>query len=263
MKSPIKWVGSKRSIVKELLERMPKSFSSYNEPFFGGGTLFFNLTLSDDIQVCINDQNQKLMITYQVIRDHVEELILELEHHKKLHCEEYYYLIRHAFNTDVRGPVKLAGLFLYLNKTCYNGLYRTNKQNKFNTPIGRYKKPAILEAMLLRQASQKLQNVAINCDDFRKITPQRGTMYYLDPPYDEAYCGYTNSLFTKEDQKDLTNLCMNIHDNGGLFMLSNSNTDLIKELYKDFYIESVSSMRTVSCKPTQRKRIDELLIRNF
>lgn len=261
MKSPIKWVGSKKSIVKELIERLPPTYESYNESFFGGGTLFFEL--KPNVPVFLSDKNERLIITFQTIRDNVDDLISELKFHKANHCKEYYLEARERFNVE-QDKIKLAALFVYLNKTCYNGLYRVSKRkNEFNVPMGSYKKPAILDIKTLQEASLCLRNANISVADFRSNQITQKSFYYFDPPYHNAYNKYTNDLFGEFEQQSLAAHCMTIHDNGGFFMLSNSDTPFIRELYKDFYIESVSGMRKVSCKSTQRRRVDELLIRNF
>lgn len=255
----VKWVGGKRSILPELIARMPKAYGSYHEPFIGGGALFFE---AQPNKAFISDVNFHLIITYQVVRDQVEELIKALKVHAGKHDAEYFTASREKLHGE-KDPVKLAALFIYINKTCFNGLYRVNKAGKFNVPIGSYKDPAILDADNLRNASQMLQGVDIQQRPFIQTPIITGDFYYLDPPYHKTYDGYNGGGFGDEEHEKLAAMCRKIHAAGGFFMLSNSDTDFVRGLYKGFTIEDVMASRMVSCKGQQRGKENELIIRNY
>lgn len=255
----LKWVGGKRSILPALSERIPKSFNAYHEPFLGGGALFFEI---QPRKAFLSDVNFHLIITFQVVRDNVEDLIKALTAHAKNHTKEYFGKAREKLFVE-KDPVKLAGLFIYLNKTCYNGLYRVNKTGKFNVPIGSYKNPAILDADNLRNVSKLLQGVNIEQRPFMQTIVNKDDFYYLDPPYHKTYDGYNGGGFADSEHEQLAKLCHKIHAAGGKFMLSNSDTDFVRNLYKSYNIEDVMASRMVSCKGTQRGKENELIIRNY
>jgi DNA adenine methylase len=158
---------------------------------------------------------------------------------------------------------KLASLFIYLNKTCFNGLYRVNKSGEFNVPMGDYKAPPILDEENLRSASALLQGVKIHQQSFDRVKPKKGGFYYIDPPYHETYSQYDGSGFGDKKHEELAKFCKEIDKIGGYFMVSNSDTDLVRTLYKGYTIEEVSASRSVSCKAHQRGKQNELLIRNY
>lgn len=255
----LKWVGGKRSILDELVQRMPKEYTSYNEPFLGGGALFFAVKPEN---ATLSDVNFHLIITFQAVRDDVEKLIELLETHAKKHSKEYYLKARKQLVKE-KDATKIAAWFIYLNKTCFNGLYRVNKSGEFNVPMGDYKVPPILDAENLRAASKVLHGADIIQRDFLQVKPQKGAFYYIDPPYHETYDGYSGKGFADKEHIALAELCHEIHKKGGYFMLSNSDTDLVQTLYKSYTIEQVAAMRSVSCKSHQRGRENELLIRNY
>jgi len=255
----LKWVGGKRSILDELTKRIPASYKTYNELFLGGGALFFFLQPEKAI---LSDINFHLIITFQAVRDDVDGLIQHLKVHASNHNKTYFLNARKRLFRE-KDKIKIAALFIYLNKTCYNGLYRVNQMGKFNVPIGDYKDPAILDEENLRLCSTVLQDVEICQQDFSQIEPKKEGFYYLDPPYHETYSLYTGSGFGDEEHKSLAKFCQKIHSAGGFFMVSNSDTELIRSLYKQFTIEQVSASRSVSCKGNQRGKEQELIIRNY
>jgi DNA adenine methylase len=255
----LKWVGGKRSILPLLVERMPKEYTSYHEVFVGGGALFFDRQPKNAF---LSDINFHLIITYQAVRDDVERLIELLRSHSGVHKKEYYLAMRLGLHTET-DPTKIAALFIYLNKTCYNGLYRVNKAGGFNVPMGDYKDPTILDETTLRNDSKLLQGVTITQHSFTQIKPKKGAFYYLDPPYHKTYNGYDGGGFGDEEHIKLAELCHKIHRAGGYFMLSNSDTDFVKNLYKAYTIEDVMASRSVSCKSNQRGKENELIIRNY
>ncbi len=259
IKPVIKWVGGKRSILHELRGRMPRIVTKYFEPFIGGGALCFSLQHS---QSYISDTNTHLITMYTAIRDDVQRVINFLKLHKELHNKEYYYNIRSQFNTETE-KFALAAMFIYINKTCFNGLYRVNRSGGFNVPIGNYKSPAILDEDALNTLSKYLQTVEIHNHGFSECPIEKNAFYYFDPPYHETYSNYSAAGFNDEAHITLAEMCHKIHNNGSLFMLSNSNTAFINELYSAFSIGLVSALRSVSRKGNQRGRVDEVLITNY
>jgi DNA adenine methylase len=255
----IKWVGGKRSIIPELLARMPATYSKYYEPFLGGGALFF---AAKPQAAYLSDINFHLTIAFRVVRDHVEELIEVLRIHAAKHNKPYFLKARKRLFVE-RKHVEIAALFIYLNKTCYNGLYRVNKAGFFNVPMGSYDKPTILDEETLRLASGVLKSVDIKQQAFDQVPIEPGAFYYLDPPYHKTYSQYDGSGFGDAEHEALAAFCAKIHKVGGCFMLSNSDTAFVRKLYKGFHIEEVSASRFVSCKGGQRGKEQELIVTNY
>ena len=269
----VKWVGGKRSLLPELLRRVPADFKNYYEPFVGGGALFFALKNEGRLdlaggggQAFLSDINFDLINTYQVIQRDPEPLIARLEAHARKHSSEYYYDIRSQH--DLEDRIEIAARFVYLNKTCYNGLWRVNSKGEFNVPVGSAEKPAICQEENLRACHSVLQGVDIRIRDFRKLRAGVGDFVYFDPPYDPlaggSFTDYTRSGFGKEEQIELRDLCKDLHQQGVRFMLSNSDTDYVRELYSDsnFKLEKVKAPRMVNCKGDKRGAVGELLIGN-
>lgn len=255
----LKWVGGKRSILPELLKRMPDDFDAYYEPFMGGGALFFAVQPKE---AYLSDVNFHLVLTFKAVRDDVEGLIRQLKIHERLHNKEYYQKARLKLFKE-KDTTKLAALFIYLNKTCFNGLYRVNRAGGFNVPMGDYKTPNILDEENLRSVSKVLQNVDIEQHGFSHTKIHKKDFYYLDPPYHETYSGYDGSGFGDKEHEQLAEFCKKIDEKGGFFMLSNSDTPFVRNLYKGYNIEIVSASRMVSCKANQRGKENELIIRNY
>jgi DNA adenine methylase len=255
----IKWVGGKRSILPELLKRVPQEYDTYHEAFLGGGALYFSLQPKD---ACLSDINLHLIVTFKAVRDDVEGLIAQLKVHARLHNKEYYLKARKKLFKEIN-PTKLAALFIYLNKTCFNGLYRVNASGGFNVPMGDYKDPPILDEENLRNASKVLKGANIQQHGFSHVEIYKNDFYYLDPPYHETYEGYSSAGFGDKEHTELAAFCKKIDQKGGFFMLSNSDTPFVRELYKGYTIETVSASRSVSCKKHQRGKENELIIRNY
>lgn len=255
----IKWVGGKRSLLDTLTDRLPLKYDRYNELFLGGGAFFFNTA---PISATLCDANERLCTTYEVVRDYVDLLIEALAIHEKNHCHQYYYVQRGVFCADMN-PVDLAATFIYLNKTCFNGLYRVNKSGGFNVPIGTMGNSAILDECLLRAASAALKNADIINTSFEKVVPLSNGFYYLDPPYHKTYTDYVAGGFGEDMHEKLAEYCGQIDRVRGYFMLSNSDTPFIRDLYKGFKIEEVNASRSISCKGNGRGKTGELLIRNY
>jgi len=254
----LKWVGGKRSILPELLKRVPEDFEGYHEPFMGGGALFFALQPEE---AYLSDVNFHLVITFKAVRDNLSDVIKYLKTHQKNHCKEYY-LKQRVRLAEEKDPVKLASIFIYINKTCFNGLYRVNKGGGFNVPMGEYKNPKIVDEENLHNVSKVLKDVDIQQYGFEHAKVYKNDFYYIDPPYHQTYSGYDGSGFGDDEHIKLAEFCKKIDKKGGYFMLSNSDTPFVRELYKGYNIEIVSASRMVSCKAHQRGKTNELIIRN-
>lgn len=266
----LKWVGGKRQLLPEIIKRIPK-FSTYYEPFVGGGAVLFHLQPKKAV---INDVSWELMNVYQVIRDHVDELIDDLKKHKNE--EEYFYRIR-ELDRDMEkyeslSNVEKASRILYLNKTCYNGLFRVNKAGEFNSPFGNYKNPNIVNEPTLRAVSSYFNKADITflCCDYEAALKniRKGAFVYLDPPYDPVsdsanFTGYDKGGFGREEQIRLKSVCDRLDKRGIKFLLSNSATDFILDLYKDYRIEIIQAKRAINCNPNKRGEVDEVLVRNY
>lgn len=263
----VKWAGGKRQLVDILLSNVPPSFNRYFEPFVGGGALLFELQPQKAV---ISDINEELINAYQVIKDNVEELINSLKKHKN--TKEYYYAIR-AINPKTLTPVERASRFIYLNKTCFNGLYRENSKGQFNVPFGRYKNPKICDEENLRAVSEFLNKIEItilNCD--YKMTcemAKSGDFVYLDPPYypiskTASFTKYNKNDFSEKDQIELSEIFKELDRKGCYVMLSNSNTEFIKKLYANYRIQEIKANRFINCKANRRGKSNiEVLITNF
>ena len=261
----VKWVGGKRSILHEILPRLPKKFRGYYEPFVGGGALYFALvdTLGKSTLV---DLNQELILSYRAIKHSPRELIKSLQQHARNHSEEYYYYQR---GRKPRSYIETASRFIYLNKTCFNGLYRVNKKGVFNTPLGAYKNPNIVQTDTLLSCSESFKNVTIQCGDFESIDPKRGDFVYFDPPYypidGTSFTEYSKEDFTAADQERLHNFALRLRSKGVHVMLSNSKTIFIKKLYKEniFKKHIIQAPRFVNSKADGRRKVDEFLITTY
>jgi DNA adenine methylase len=238
---------------------MPKQYGTYRECFIGGGALFFHL---QPAKAYLSDINLHLMLAYQAVRDDVEKLITLLKNHERLHTEKYFGRARERLSAEP-DPTKVAALLIYLNKTCFNGVYRVNKAGKFNVPIGSYKDPKLFDEDVLRNDSKALQGVTLTQHPYNQTPVVMEDFYYLDPPYHKVYDGYDASRFSEDEHKNLATFCREINQAKGYFMLSNSDTPFVRELYKGFVIEQISAARSVSCKGDGRGKEDELVIRNY
>lgn len=254
------WAGGKRSIIKELEARLPKLYNNYYEPFIGGGALFFHLSPKN---ATISDKNFDLMTTYSVIKNKPQELIALLENLKNNHSKEHYYKIRKQFNNDKDNDIEVAARFIYLNRTCFNGVYSVNSKGEFNNSIGYYKNNLILEKDNILACSKALQEVIIKNQCYSAITPKKGDFVYLDPPYytinNRSSIKYTKLDFKEANQIELCEFCKNLHSQGVYFMLSNSDSQFIKNLYNNFIIEIINAPRNIN----GGKIVKDVLIRNY
>lgn len=274
----VKWAGGKRQLLDNLEHYFPKQFGTYFEPFLGGGAVFFRLTSKRlPFRTVLSDINEELIVTYRVVEKHVEELILALKDHKTKYDadqESYFYKVRKISLPELSklSEVDKAARLLFLNKTCFNGLYRVNSKGVFNVPFGRYKNPKICDENNLRAVSTalNLSEAKIFSGDFVDMTKQAeaGDFIYFDPPYHPmsstaSFTSYTENGFDEKDQKRLSNLCIELGERGCTVLLSNSNTPEIRALYKDpekFKIKEVSAMRAINCKGNLRTGHTELII---
>jgi DNA adenine methylase len=255
----LKWVGGKRSILSELTKRLPAQYGTYREPFIGGGALYF---ATQPGRAYLADVNFHLICAYKAVRDDVDTLIELLHGYEEKHNKDNFLKARKRLSTE-KDSTKIAALLIYLNKTCFNGLYRVNKAGEFNVPIGDYDDPSLFEEDVLRNDSKQLQGVTIQQHSFFHTPIAREDFFYLDPPYHELYAQYSGGGFGEDEHKRLATFCQEIQTSGAFFMLSNSDTDFVRGLYRRFHIEEVSAARTVSCKAHQRGRKNELIIRNY
>lgn len=268
-KPVIKWVGGKRQLLDDIKANMPSQFNRYFEPFIGGGAVFFSLQQENCF---INDYNPELTNLYEVIKNNPLELIHDLTQH--INNEEYYYTLRSLDRDQEKyqklSKIKRAGRFVFLNKTGYNGLYRVNKKGQNNVPYGKYKNPTIFDKENILKCSQLLQNTTITTGDFANIRHlvKKGDFVYFDPPYvplnaTSNFTAYTDKGFDDDMQFRLKELCDYIHTIGAYFLLSNSYTDFILDLYREYTIVTVEANRALNCKSTGRGKIKEVLVKNY
>ena len=254
----LKWAGGKRALVPEIVKHLPDQFGTYWEPFVGGGAVFFSLD-SRITQARLSDANMELMLTYRMLQKDPDGVISALQDHAGKHGKRHYKKVRDKQH-DEQDPVLLAARFIYLNKTCFNGLYRVNKSGRFNVPMGQYKNPTICDTDNLRNASEVLQGVSLKGGPFGEINPQSGDLIYCDPPYDGTFTSYTDCGFTDDNQKELRDACAGWRDAGAHVIISNSNTTLIRSLFSDWTLNEVRAGRNISCKGKDRGKETELLI---
>lgn len=271
----IKWVGGKRGLLSQILEKLPKQFENYHEPFLGGGAVFFELFsrgLLKDKKVYLSDINAELINTYLVVKNNPNKLINNLEEFKKNHNKEFYYQTRELDrqeNFKYLSDIQRATRFIYLNKTCFNGLYRVNKKGYFNTPIGSYKNPNIADKDTILSASEALQNAIILNQPFHKVinNANKNDLVYFDPPYypfnlTSSFTAYHENEFLDDKQKELFSIFEELDRKKCLVLHSNSDTEFIKNLYKKYDINFVQANRFINSKSSGRGKINEVLIRS-
>lgn len=267
----LKWVGGKRQLLDTLRPLLPKTISKYCEPFIGGGAMLFDLQPK---KALVNDINSDLILVYTVIRDSVDELIHRLEQFEN--TSEAFYAVRDWDRDRERyealSDIERAARIIYLNKTCYNGLYRVNNAGEFNSPFGNYKNPNIVNAPVLRAVSAYFNaaEITFSTVDYAELLQnvRRGTFVYLDPPYDpvsdtSSFTGYARGGFTKADQIRLRECCDELNRRGVRFMLSNSATDFIREQYAAYNITIVQAKRAINSVASKRGDVDEVVVRNY
>ena len=267
----VKWVGGKRQLLSEIEPLFPKRYTTYCEPFIGGGAVLFS---KQPRHAVVNDLNKDLITTYLVIRDDVRTLIELLKQYEN--TADYFYKVRDLDRDKEQysqlSSVEKAARLLYLNKTCYNGLFRVNSSGEFNSPFGNYKNPNIVNEPVLLAVNKYFCNndIAFYSEDFASTLKRikRGAFVYLDPPYDpvsdtSSFTGYNKGGFDRKEQIRLKNCCDELSANGIKFMLSNSSTDFIKELYNNYNITTVNANRAINSNGQKRGKVEEVIIRNY
>jgi DNA adenine methylase len=269
----VKWAGGKGQLLDQFKPLFPKKFNRYLEPFVGSGAIFFYVVQNfKPKEIIISDTNEELINSYEIIRDDVERLIVKLKKHKENHMTEgkKYYLTIRATNPNDLPSLERAARFIYLNKTCFNGLYRVNSKGKFNVPMGSYKNPNIVQEDRLRLVSELLKNVIIKVMSFEKVLDfaKKDDFIYFDPPYyplknKKSFTTYTKDPFMEKEQKLLSNVFKKLDKKGCSVMLSNSNTKFIKDLYPDYNIHLVQATRMINCNGKNRGKINEVVVTNY
>lgn len=287
----LKWAGGKTQLLEEIRKYYPfmnKSITKYAEPFVGGGAVLFDILSKYDLEeIYISDINGELINTYKIIRDNPNKLVKILFNMQMEFIsltindrKNYYLQKRERFNflkVNDNEAIEKAALMIFLNKTCFNGLFRVNKKGLFNVPMGAYKNPLICDKENIYVVSEKLKNVNIVCEDYKKSVDfiDEYTFVYIDPPYrpltdTSNFTAYTTDLFNDEKQKELANFIHTIHQKGAKVLVSNSdpknvneNDDFFDTIYKDYNIKRVEAARMINCNGKSRNKIKELLISNF
>lgn len=288
----IKWVGGKGQLIEQLEAKLPADFdnwdnATYIEPFIGGGAmLFYMLQQHPNIKrAVINDINPDLITCYRTVRDNVELLIpalrdIQAEYHALSDMEakrEMFMAVRQSYNEKNLDPIENTVKFFFLNRTCFNGLYRVNKRGLFNVPWGKYIQPQICDEYTLRTDSELLKRVEILEGDFEDTLSyaEGNTLFYFDPPYrplsdTSSFNDYTKDAFNDDSQVRLKEFCDHVNVDGYCFMLSNSDCkgkneadNFFEVLYANYYIDRVMASRNVNANGAKRGKISELLIRNY
>jgi DNA adenine methylase len=276
IKPYLKWAGGKRQILPEIKKRLPADIDSrlYYEPFVGAGAVFFDLLPKKAV---INDFNTQLIVTYRAIKNNVEDLVQLLKEHQRKNAGDYYYqkrnLDRDGASFDRLTETEKAARFIFLNKTCYNGLYRVNSRGLFNVPYGRYKNPLICEEPLLRRISAYLNSngisITITNEDFEKaVSGADGNSFvYFDPPYHSpkgtGFTGYQADGFGEREQERLGNVFAELTKRNVKCLLSNSDTEFIRDLYKAYEIIPVQAKRAINSDSSGRGFVGEVLVKNY
>jgi len=271
----VKWAGGKRQLIPILNQNLPESFGTYYEPFLGGGALLFHILTDKNGQKCsISDLNSDLVLAYTTIRDRIDALIISLKNHEKNYqkdSELYYYSIRES---NPRSEIEKTSRLIFLNRTCFNGLYRVNSKGKFNVPLGKYSNPNIINEENIRAVSHILQSsrISIKCRDFEAILrdAKKGDLIYFDPPYQPVsatanFTSYTTKDFTCDDLTRLAELCLKLDSRGCKVLLSNSDSKEVADIFakNPWKITKISANRSINSNSKKRTGHFELLIRNY
>ena len=269
----VKWAGGKRQVMAEIKKYLPEKYNTYYEPFVGGGAVFFELAPKKAV---LNDYNKELMNVFECIKDEAkfEKMCNELNHHEANHSEEYYYEIRDKDRDKSKfnklADYKRAARTIYLNKACFNGLYRVNSKNEFNVPFGKKNKVNTYEGQNLGivHCILNFNDIELMSCDFEETVKKakKGDFVYLDPPYDSdttTFNDYTENGFGKEEQKRLSEVFKDLDKRGCYVMLSNHNTKLINELYKDYNKHVIKAQRNINANGKKRGKIEEVIITNY
>ena len=259
----VKWVGGKRGLLSQMMEYIPEEFNNYFEPFVGGGALFFELYSRGRLKgknVYLFDINEELINTYNIVKNNPD------------HSKEFYYEIRlwdrqEGFKNKTN--IEKAARFIYLNRTCFNGLYRVNKKNQNNVPMGNYKNPKICNEKVIYGASKALQDITILNASYKEVLEyaKKDDLVYFDPPYyplegSPSFTSYSEFDFLDKEQEELFDTFLSLDKKGCNILHSNSHTEYIKELYKEYEIKEIMANRMINSKSNDRGKIKEILIRN-
>jgi DNA adenine methylase len=272
----VKWVGGKRGLLSQITPLLPEKFNNYFEPFVGGGALFFELQKQgklDGKKVYLFDINSELVNAYNVVKKSPKKLIKKLFEFKEKHTKEYYYEVR-AWDREENflelDKITRASRFIYLNKTCFNGLYRVNRKNQNNVPMGSYKNPNICDSDIIYSASYALQNATILNASYIDVLKYatKDDLVYFDPPYyplnpTSSFTAYSEFEFLDKEQEELFNVFQELNSKGCQIVHSNSDTEFINELYKEYNIEKIQANRFINSKSSGRGKISEVFIRSF
>jgi len=285
----LKWAGGKTQLISEIEKNLPNStIHTYIEPFVGSGAVLF-WVLGEFVlleKAVVNDINEDLINTYKTIQSTPKELVsilevLQEEYHSLDNLEdrkkEYYYQKRELFNNRKQNKTEHSALFIFLNRTCFNGLYRVNRKNEFNVPMGSYKKPTICDKSNIFAVSEALQKVELLCGDFEQTLnyTSANTLFYFDPPYKplnetSSFNSYAKDEFNDDEQIRLKEFCEKLDLLGHNWILSNSdvkgknpNDNFFDDLFSDFTIKRVDAKRSINANPQKRGKLTELLINNF
>lgn len=271
----VKWAGGKRQLIPILNRNLPESFGTYYEPFLGGGALLFHILTNKNGQKCsISDLNSDLVLAYTTIRDRIDALITSLKNHEKNYqkdSESYYYTIRES---NPRSEIEKTSRLIFLNRTCFNGLYRVNSKGKFNVPLGKYSNPNIVNEENIRAVSHILQSsrTAIKCRDFEAVLrdAKKGDLIYFDPPYQPVsatsnFTSYTTKDFTYDDLIRLAELCLKLDSRGCNVLLSNSDSQEVADIFakNPWKITRIAANRSINSNSKKRTGHFELLIKNY
>ena len=269
----VKWAGGKRQIMQEIKKYLPDKYNIYYEPFVGGGAVFFELAPKKAV---LNDYNRELMNVFECIKDEVkfEKMCSELNHHEANHSEKYYYELRDKDRDKTKfnkmADYKRAARTIYLNKACFNGLYRVNAKNEFNVPFGKKNKVNTYGGQNLGivHCILNFNDIKLLSCDFEEAvkSAKKGDFIYFVPPYDSdtsTFNSYTEDGFGKEEQKRLAKLFKKLDEKGCYLMLSNHNTKLVNELYGKFNIHVITAKRNISANGKKRGKIEEVIITNY
>jgi len=266
----LKWVGGKGKLRHALSGLLPPGVKlmRHVEPFIGGGALFF-ARAPERALLC--DINRDLIATYEAVRDDVQAVLSQLKRLARSHDEQGYYAERERYNErSHKNRAERAAQFIYLNKTCFNGLYRVNRRGEFNVPMGRYTKPNIADSETLFLASAALRSAELRCTPFESMLSdvRPGDFVYMDPPYEPLsrtanFTSYAQDGFSQEKQTDLRNVFRELDRRGAKLMLSNSDVPFIRDLYRGYDIQQVFAPRAVSCDAKSRGPVSEVVVRNY
>lgn len=264
----LKWAGGKTQLLKHYTRLFPAEFNRYFEPFLGGGAVFFHMVAKNpDLRAFLSDSNGELINCYNMVKNELPSVIRYLKKHRN--DKHHFYKVR-ALDAEELLPAERAARLIYLNKTCFNGLFRVNRKGQFNVPFGSYEKPKICDEVNLRAAERALCNAKLTSANFENVLLQakKGDFVYLDPPYQplsttSSFTSYTRNSFGVEDQARLAEVFRKLTDKGCYAMLSNSDTPLIRELYDEFHIETVYANRAINSRGDKRGRVAEVAVLNY